>query len=207
MSFFPFPLGAFSPLRPPAVPPHLDGLIILGARVNPQGEPGRVARMRLVHGLSLWRSRCPGGLVFITGGRVPGLPLSEAASMAGWACQWAEANWGPEARQDLAGRLVLEEASHNTAASARNLLALVQARQLGALGLVTDALHLARARYLFRRHFARHGILVHPCPVPGVLKYFWQRRRYRWLTKMALREGGAWLKVLGSQVWGPRQSK
>ena len=69
------PLGAFSPWRPPAVPPHLDGLIILGARVNPQGEPGRVARMRLVHGLSLWRSSCPEGLVFITGGPLAGIPL------------------------------------------------------------------------------------------------------------------------------------
>ena len=180
----------------PNLPP-VDGLIVLGARVNPQGQPGRVARLRLVHALTLWRSRYPGSLIFLTGGRRPGVPVSEAAVMARWACQWAAANWPAEIRESLASCLILEESSHNTAASARNLLDLVRRRELGALGLVTDALHMRRARFLFRRHFARHGIAIHPLPVPGVLKHYWQRGRYLWLGKMALREGGAWVKVLG----------
>jgi uncharacterized SAM-binding protein YcdF (DUF218 family) len=180
-----------------ALPPTLDGLIVLGARVNPQGQPGRVARLRLAHALLLWRSFYPGSLVFLSGGQRPGAPVSEAAAMASWADEWAAAHWPVEIRESLAACLILEETSHNTAASARNLLALAREKKLAALGLVTDALHMSRARFLFRRHFRRHGIAVHPFPVPGVLQNYWQRGRYLWLGKMALREGGAWLKVLG----------
>lgn len=184
------------PPRPP-----LDGLIVLGARVNPQGEPGRVARLRLIHALNLWRTCYPECLIFITGGLKPGAPVSEAESMARWSGDWAAAQWGAEVAESLAGRLILEEASHNTAASARNLLPQAKMRQLRSLGVVTDALHLPRAHFLFRRQFARHGITIHPLPVPGVLTHYWQRRRYLWLTKMALREGGAWVKVLGQGTW------
>ncbi len=187
-----------------ATPPALDALIVLGARLNPKGEPGRVARLRLVHALTLWRTLYPESLIFLTGGRKTGTPISEAAAMARWSCGWAEEQWGPEARQSLASLLILEEASPNTAASAKNLLALIEPRRLQALGLVSDALHLPRARLLFRRHFARHGIAIHPFPVPGVLKDYWQRGRYLWLTKMALREGGAWLKVVSGLARGRR---
>ena len=44
-------------------PPTLAALIVLGARLNPRGEPGRVAQLRLRHALNLWRehqSRLPG---------------------------------------------------------------------------------------------------------------------------------------------------
>jgi hypothetical protein len=180
----------------PQPPPHLDGLIVLGAPVNPQGGPGRVARLRMVHTLELWRTRYPECLIFITGGRRPGAPISEAAALARWSAEWAAGRWGTAVGESLAGRLILDERSHNTAASARNLLALIRPRQLGALGLVTDTLHMSRARFLFRRHFARHGIAIHSLPVPGVLRPYWQRGRYWWLTRMALREGGAWLKVM-----------
>jgi uncharacterized SAM-binding protein YcdF (DUF218 family) len=179
-----------------ALPPALDGLIVLGAPVNPQGQPGRVARLRLVHALILWQSLYPGSLVLLSGGRRPGAPVSEAAAMAGWADEWAAAHWPVTLREALAASLILEEASHNTAASARNLLALARERDLAALGLVTDSLHMSRARFLFRRHFRPHGVAVHPFPVPGVLQNYWRRGRYLWLGKMALREGGAWLKVL-----------
>lgn len=188
-------------------PAYLDGLIILGARVNPQGEPGRVARMRLRHALELWRYRYHGSYIFITGGRRPGTIISEASAMAQWLRDWTAANWGGEAQESLACRLILEEFSHNTAASARHLLPLVQQLQLNTLGLVSDALHMRRARFLFRRYFARHGIAIHPFPVPGVLKHYWQRRRYLWLGKMALREGGAWLKVLGGLPWGRQKPR
>ena len=181
--------------------PPLDGLIVLGARVNPQGQAGRVARMRLHHALELWRSLYPGTYLLITGGRQPGAIITEAAAMAQWVRDWTAANWDPPAQESLASRLILEELSHNTAASAHHLLPLVQQLKLTTLGLVSDALHMRRARFLFQRYFARHGIAIHPFPVTGVLKHYWQRRRYLWLTKMALREGGAWLKVLGGLPW------
>jgi uncharacterized SAM-binding protein YcdF (DUF218 family) len=197
----PLRLFSFAPFRSRSFPAHLDALIVLGARINPQGQPGRVARMRLLHALDLWRTRYPECRIFLSGARRPGTTVSEAVAMARWSCDWAGENWGVLWRKSRDARLVLDKVSHNTAASARNTLRLAQSLQLNAVGLVSDALHLRRAQFLFQRHFARHGITVHPFPVPGVLKHYWRRRRFLWLTRMALREGGAWLKTLGSLPW------
>ncbi len=185
--------------------PDLDCLIVLGARLNPRGEPGRVARLRLLHALQLWRDSPSGCRFLITGGQRPGTVTSEARAMARWVLAWTEANWGPEVRQQLAPCLLLEEASLNTAASAANTLPLVQGLGRRAVGLVSDRLHLRRAHYLFRRHFARQGITLHPLPARGLLQHYWRQRRYFWITKMALREGGAWLKVLGNLVRDQRR--
>jgi uncharacterized SAM-binding protein YcdF (DUF218 family) len=189
-------------MRDAAQPPPLDVIIVLGARLNSRGEPGRVARLRLVHALELWREHQPGCHILITGGRRPGTAGSEARSMADWSLDWVEDNWGAGVRAELAACLVLEEASLNTAASAANTLPLVQGLGRLAVGLVSDRLHLRRAHYLFRRHFAPQGITLHPRPARGLLQHYWRQRRYLWLTKMALREGGAWLKVLGNLVRG-----
>ena len=186
-------------------PHNFDCLIVLGASLNPKGQPGRVARLRLLHALQIWRKHRPGCQILITGGRRPGTAGSEARAMAGWSLNWVAANWGAEVRAELASRLILEEASLNTAASAANTLPLVQGLGRRTVGLVSDRLHLRRAHYLFRRHFARHGITVHPLPARGLLQHYWRQRRYLGLTKMALREGGAWLKVWGNLVLGPRR--
>jgi uncharacterized SAM-binding protein YcdF (DUF218 family) len=189
----------FSPC-PPNLP--LDGLIVLGAKLNPRGEPGRVARLRLTHGMQIWREHCPQGFVLLTGGVGPGCRCSEARSMAHWALRQAEAQWGVTVREALGACLVLEEASKNTAASAIHTLPLVQARGPGAVGLVTDAVHIHRAHLLFKRRFTLHGIRVVPLPARGLVRHYWRNRRYLWLTKMALREGGAWLKVFANLARG-----
>lgn len=181
-------------------PATLDCLIVLGARLNPKGQPGRVARLRLLHALDLWRQHRPGCHLLITGGQRPGTAGSEARSMAGWSLDWVEDHWGAGVREELAACLVLEEASLNTAASAYNTLPLVQGLGRRAVGLVSDGLHIRRAHYLFRRRFAPQGISLHPLPARGLLQHYWRQRRYLRLTKMALREGGAWLKVLGNLV-------
>ncbi len=182
--------------------PHLDGLIVLGARLNPEGQPGRIARLRLLHALEVWRSRDSRCGLLLTGGRHPGTPGSEARAMADWSLDWVEQHWGGGLREQVAACLVLDEASLNTAASAVNTLPLVRARGWRRVGLVSDAFHLRRALYLFRRCFRPHGIVLHPLPAAGVFKQYWQRRRYLWLCKMALREGGAWLKVLSRRALG-----
>ncbi len=184
--------------------PALAAIIVLGARLNPQGEPGRVAQLRLRHALQIWREqhfRCP---ILITGARRPGTKISEARAMASWSLKWVEENWGPGAREELAACLVLEEASHNTAASAANTLPLVQRLQGPAVGLVSNGFHIRRARFLFKRRFAPHGIRIHPLPARGLVRHYWRQRRYLWLAKMALREGGAWLKVAATMMWGRR---
>jgi uncharacterized SAM-binding protein YcdF (DUF218 family) len=175
----------------------LPCLIVLGARINPEGRPGRIARMRLEHALALWHEGGGAGCLILTGGcSSPGLAVSEARAMADYALERAAKKWGPEVRERLEARLVLEEGSLTTRESAANTLPLVVDRNYTAVGLVSDSLHLRRARYLFRRRFRRHPVALHPLPVPGVMRHYWQNRRYLWLSKMALREAAAWLKVL-----------
>jgi len=178
----------------------LDCLIVLGARINPEGRPGRIARMRLEHALTLWRESGGRGHILLTGGcSRPGLPISEARVMADYALARAEAKWGADAAQRLQACLLLEEHSLSTRDSAENTLPLIRERNFTTVGLVSDPLHLRRAHYLFRRHFRRHPLVLHPLPVPGVIRHYWQNRRYLWLTKMVCREAAAWLKVLAGR--------
>jgi uncharacterized SAM-binding protein YcdF (DUF218 family) len=191
-----------SPFRPEI---RLDGIIVLGARLNPKNQPGRVAQMRLVHALHLWHLCDFPVYLLLTGGRRPGTHLSEARAMADWALNWVKEHWCDDVREDLSACLILEEASHNTAASARHTLPLVKARGSRTVGLVSDSLHIPRAKLIFQHQFRPQGIRVHPLPARGLVRHYWQNRRYWWLSKMALREGGAWLKVLGRLVWRPQE--
>jgi hypothetical protein len=181
---------------------HFDCLIILGARLNAQGQPGRIGRMRLAHALALWQEQGGEAYVIITGGPTHGTGTTEARAMAAFALALAEDQWGLETRAHLGERLILEEKSHTTHDSARHTLAVIRGLNLTNVALISDRLHLRRAHFLFRRHFARHPIRLHPLPVPGVIRHYWRQGRYWWLTKMALREGGAWLKVLGALALG-----
>ncbi len=177
--------------------PSLDCLIVLGARINQEGRPGRIARMRTEHALNLWREGGATSYLILTGGcSREGLSISEARAMADYALDCAENYWGSEFRERLGSCILLEEASRTTWDSAHYTLPLVRNLNLDTVGLVSDALHLHRAHYLFRRHYRRHAVRLHPLPVPGVIRHYWHNRRYLWLTKMAFRETGAWLKVL-----------
>lgn len=175
----------------------LDALIILGARLNDHGRPGRIARMRVEHALRLWQAGGAGCRFLVTGGYSrEDLAVSEARAMAEHALDLAESLWGPECRERLENCLVLEEASRTTWDSAQHTLPLVLDLGLGAVGLVSDSLHLRRAHFLFRRHFQAYSVVLQPFPVPRIWRHYWQNRRYLWLTKMVLRESAAWLKVL-----------
>jgi uncharacterized SAM-binding protein YcdF (DUF218 family) len=180
----------------PSLAPDFPLLIVLGARLNPRNEPGRVARLRLRHALHCWRRRHPRGQVLLCGGVQPGTGCSEARAMADWALRWVAGHWGEEVKEVLGSLLILEETSRNTAASARLTLPLVQDLGVSAVGLVTDTVHIHRATLLFKRRFTPQGITVHPLPARGLVRHYWDNRRYMWLGKMALREEGAWLKLL-----------
>jgi uncharacterized SAM-binding protein YcdF (DUF218 family) len=170
-------------------------LIVLGARLTPEGRPGRVARLRLSHALHLWRHGGGGAYLILSGGFWPHTGCSEARAMADWALNRAAEHGGAEMRAALQSCLILEEVSRSTAASARHTLPLVQGRGWRRVGLVTDAVHIHRALFLFRRQFAPDGIIITPLPARGLVRHYLKQRRYLWLGKMALREGGAWLKL------------
>lgn len=186
--------------------PIPDCLIVLGARLNPEGRPGRIARLRLTHALEVWQEQGGEAYILITGAPTHHTPVTEARAMADYALNWVAENWGPEQRNRVASCLILEEASHSTRDSAVNTLPLVLEFNLKTVGLVSDVLHLKRVRHLFHRHFRGHPVTLHPCPVPGVIRHYWQNRRYLWLLKMALRETGAWLKVLARRA-RPRKNR
>ncbi len=174
---------------------------MLGARLNREGRPGRVARLRLLHALNLWWDCYDGSAwLLLSGGLHPGAAVSEAGAMSRLALDWLRERHGPEARARLQRRLLLEEVSRNTAASAANTLPLITRLGASRVGLVSDSFHIHRAHFLFRRLFSPHGIRVYPLPVGGLVRHYWRQRRYLWLGKMALREGAAWLKVLGQHT-------
>lgn len=122
--------------------------------------------------------------------------------MAAWGLAWADAQWGIETRQHLEARLIYEEHSLTTADSARCTAVLLKEKGWQQAGLITDTLHMYRAHYVFNRHFAQYQLRLHPLPLPGLYVDYWRRRRYARLSKLLVREGGAWLKLLGQQLLG-----
>jgi uncharacterized SAM-binding protein YcdF (DUF218 family) len=181
----------------PKLHPSLPCLVVLGARINPEGRPGRIARMRVEHALTIWREAGATGFLVLTGGcSREGVPISEARAMADYALARAEEHGGRELRERLKNCLLLEESSLTTWDSACHTLPLLLDLEIAAVGLISDALHLRRAHFLFRRHYRHHPISLHPLPVPGVIRHYWRHRRFLWLTRMILRETGAWVKFL-----------
>ena len=60
-----------------------DCLVVLGARITPDGRPGRIARLRVEHALKLWLERGATGCLILSGGcSREGLAVSEARAMA-----------------------------------------------------------------------------------------------------------------------------
>ena len=178
----------------------MDCLIVLGAKLNAQGEPGRVARLRLTHALNIWRELDGEPHLLLCGAPTHGTGVTEAKAMAAFALAYAAEHFGPELQERLGSHILLEEDSHNTAATARNTLALAKTHNFQRLGLVSDTLHLPRAHSLFRRHFHPHRLELHPLPARGLIKHYWQARRYLWLTRLTLRETGAWVKLIARRL-------
>lgn len=125
---------------PPGMPhsPRSDtAIVILGAKLTPQGRATPALRRRLTRGLTL-AQEMPDAPVIVTGG-ANGAPHSEAAEMARvlTACALDPA------------RLVKEPKARNTFENALFSLPLVAEAGAGRLILVTDALHMPRAWLCF----------------------------------------------------------
>jgi uncharacterized SAM-binding protein YcdF (DUF218 family) len=148
---------------------------VLGARVEPDGQPGPDLRARTRHGANLFQQgRAP--YLICTGGYE-----DDYLSAASVARRLAIAHGVP------ADRVLLADGSMTTgedAASARELMA---ARGLRTAILISHPLHLERARMLFKDQ----GISVYPSPTSTDLEAIPWRTRL-WLTA---REAGGivWL--------------
>ena len=153
-----------------------DAIIVLGARVEPNGQPGPDLRARTWHGVSLyWQGLAP--YLICTGGYE-----DDRLSAASVARRQAIAQGVP------ADRVLQADGSMTTgedAASARSLMA---ARGLKTAILVSHPLHLERARILFEDQ----GIAVQTSPTSTDLESIPWRTRL-WLTT---REAGGILWVI-----------
>jgi uncharacterized SAM-binding protein YcdF (DUF218 family) len=173
-----------------------DAIVILGARVEPDGQPGPDLRVRTQHAVALFqRGLAP--YVICTGGY-----HDDRLSAAAVACNLAVSQGVP------AEKVLLADGSMTTredAASARDLM-LNHGWQTAIL--VSHPLHLERASLLFESQ----GISVYPSPTNTELAVIpWQTRA--WLTAreavgivwIGLEEMGLpyeWTALLSQWVYG-----
>jgi len=156
-------------MRPRPAPAKADAIVVLGLRLSSDGRPrpGLVHRVRL--GADLWRGGAAPLLVLSGGGD---RDRSEAEVMRALAI----AHGVPEAV------LLVEPRSRTTWANAQETAALLRARGLHRVILVSDGYHLPRARVLFRAAGLAVVATAAP-PTPPVLT----------LAAALLREAMAWV--------------
>ena len=133
-------------------PVRRQAIIVLGARVLPDGSPSEALAARVSHAVTLYRSGLGERLLFSGAG--PGA-LSEALVASRLAIDAGVP----------AADCVLEQASDSTFDNARRSAELLRARALTDVWLVTDDFHAYRAV----SHFRRAGVHVVAAPVSRAL--------------------------------------
>jgi len=174
-----------------------DAIVVLGARVEPDGQPGPDLRVRTLHAVNLFqRGLAP--YIVCTGGY-----REDRLSAAAVGCQLASSQGVP------VEKVVLADGSMTTREDAINASALMLARGWKTAIVVSHPLHLERARLLFEAQ----GISVYPSPTNTDLTTIpWRTRA--WLTareavgivSIGLEELGLpadWTHLLSRWVYGP----
>jgi uncharacterized SAM-binding protein YcdF (DUF218 family) len=174
-----------------------DAIIVLGARVEPNGQPGPDLRARTLHAVGLFqRGLAP--VVICTGG-FEGDRLSAAAV----ARRLAIGQGIPTAQVFVA------DGSMTTSEDAASAAGLMQANAWRTAVLVSHPLHLERARLLFEGQ----GIRVYPSPTSTDLRAIaWRTRAWLtvrevagivWTGLEALGVPYAWTEPLSRYIYGP----
>jgi uncharacterized SAM-binding protein YcdF (DUF218 family) len=125
-----------------------DAIVILGARVEQDGQPGPDLRVRTLHAVSLYRQGLAPYLV-CTGGY-----HNDRLSAAAVACRLAVSEGVPQEQ------VLLADGSMTTGEDAARTRDLVTDHGWHTVILVSHPLHLERARILFEEQ----GITVYPSP-------------------------------------------
>lgn len=128
------------PIAPATGAAAFDAAIVLGASARPDGSPSPAMERRVRAGIDLLRQGRAGCLL-MSGGAVRH-PTPEAWIMRELALA---AGVAPEAVQ-------VEDRARNTIENALYSAAIAARCGWGRIALVTDAYHLPRALYVFRRH-------------------------------------------------------
>lgn len=157
-----------------------DALVVLGARVNPDGEPSTTLRARVEHAVTLYRRGLAPKLVF--SGGVGDFGASEAAVSRRVAVSLGV----PEAD------CLLEEASHSTAQNAAFTAVLLREQSLRSIIVVTDPYHLPRALRLFEREGVRASgspVVLAPRHRDALLRTWWTLREVAAHARLSLGAG------------------
>lgn len=124
-----------------SVPPaDLDYLIVLGAKVRPDGQPTRALRFRL-EAAQAHLAEHPATIAIVSGGRGADEPHSEAATMARWL----------EAHGTVREQIICEDTSTTTAENLAHSARLVPELHTARVGIVTNDFHLYRALLTARK--------------------------------------------------------
>ena len=157
---------------PPATPPQLDAIVVLGGGVVPALAPRPMAEVGQAGDRVLYAAR------LYHDGAAPLLILSGARTSPEGTSFPDEAT----AMRDIltmlgvpAAALILERAATNTYENGRACRAIIAERQLQRIGLVTSAQHMPRAVAVFRAQ----GIAVVPLPTDYTVTDVQWRDRWR----------------------------
>lgn len=127
-----------------------DAVVVLGAAVVAPGEPGSAMRRRVAHAVGVMRE-CAARHLVVSGGMVAA-PPAEAHLMRELALRQGVAD----------AAIVVEDQSRNTFENAVYTGRIMRERHWRRVTIVTDAFHMRRALYVFRRL----GLSVEGAPVP-----------------------------------------
>ena len=180
------------PFGLPILSAMIDALVVLGAAMAAPGVPGPALRRRLEYGVTVFFDRNAGYLL-VSGGIV-GPPPAEAHAMREMALS----------RGVAAERIVVEDMARNTFENAVYAGRIIRERQWRRVVIVTDAFHLPRALYVFRRlglEVAGEGV-----PRPAhITRTWWTCARFKEYIRIVRSAGlfavGAHRPLL-AKVWG-----
>lgn len=148
----------------------VDAVVVLGAALIEPGVAGPALRRRLEHGVTVWR-QSDAACLLVSGG-VVGPPPAEAEVMRALAIDLGVPS----------ERIVVEDRARNTFENALYCGRILRDRGWHRVVVVTDAFHMPRALFVFRRL----GLPVVGCRVPGrygLSRLAWYREHLReWLS-------------------------
>lgn len=161
--------------------PAFDCLIVLGARVRPDGTPSAAMRRRVATAIAMARAGTARHLL-LSGGAV-GHVVPEARIMRDMVLA---AGIAP-------GRVVTEEASRDTIGNARACHPLVRAHGWTRLAVLSDGWHLRRAGLIFAHVGLTVTLVATPDTEPARTRAWARLRELGALAKTLVR-----LKLLGA---------
>lgn len=133
--------------RTRVAPRRADAIVVAGCLVHEDGRPTTALRARAETAVSLFQQGCAPRIVFTGGAKGGRLSEADAAATV------ARDAGVPESA------IVLEDQSMTTLENARCSADLVSGTHVI---VVSDAYHLARCRWIFRRHFEQVSVVAAP---------------------------------------------